>query len=249
MCVSTDQRRSDLRRGLFIEGVTIAWMVIEAAVALEVGVTARSGAALAFGLDSVIELASAGVLVWRLRAEFGEATEAEIEATERRAGRLVGGALLVLAGYVVLQSAATLLLGIRPEASLLGIGLAVAAVIAMPILARIKRNVATAIGSAALRGDAACSITCAYMAAALLVGLALNALFGWWWADPISALGIVYFLVREGRESWSGEECCDDCSVQEAQAEPIQAGIEHRSNEVDQDIGSGGERFTPSGKD
>ena len=219
MLVSTKRRRSDLQRGLFIEGVTIAWMVVEAVVALAVGVMARSGAALAFGLDSLIELASAGVLIWRLRAEFGAAMPDEIEAAERRAGRLVGGALFALAGYTVFQSAVTLLLRIEPERSLVGIGLALAALVGMPILARVKRNVATAIGSAALRGDAACSITCAYMAAALLAGLALNALFGWWWADPISALGIVYFLIREGREAWSGDECCDDCSVQDAQPE------------------------------
>jgi divalent metal cation (Fe/Co/Zn/Cd) transporter len=211
MLVSTEQRRSDLRRGLVIERVTIAWMVVEAVVAITVGVMSRSGAAFAFGLDSLIELASAGVLVWRLRAEFGEAMPARVGAVERRAGRIVGGALFVLAGYTVLQSAATPFFGIEAERTLVGIGLALAAVVGMPVLARIKRNVATAIGSAALRGDAACSIACAYMAAALLAGLVLNAVFGWWWADPIAALGIVYYLVREGRESWSGGGCCDDC--------------------------------------
>jgi len=205
-----EQRRNDLRRGLVIEAVTIAWMALEAAVALSVGVMARSGAALAFGLDSLIELASAGVLVWRLRAEFGAATPARVEAVERRAGRIVGGALFALAGYTVLQSAATFFLRIEAERTLVGIGLALAAVVGMPALARIKRSVAMAIGSAALRGDAACSIACAYMAAALLGGLVLNALFGWWWADPIAALGIVYYLIREGRESWTGR-CCDEC--------------------------------------
>jgi len=216
MLVSSEQRRKDLHRGLVIEGITIAWMVLEAVIALSVGVVARSGAAIAFGLDSLIELASAGVLVWRLRAEFGAAMPARIEASERRAGRIVGGALFALAGYTVLQSAATLLLGIEAERTLVGIGLAFAAVLGMPILARIKRNVAAAIGSAALRGDAACSMACAYMAAVLLGGLVLNAVFGWWWADPIAALGIVYYLVREGRESWSGGDCRDDCAVRDA---------------------------------
>lgn len=210
MLVSREPRGRDLQCGLFIEGITIAWMVLEAVIALTVGVRARSGAAFAFGLDSLIELASAGVLVWRLRAEFGEVTPARVDGVERRAGRIVGGALFVLAGYTVLQSAATLFLNIEAERSLLGIGLALAAVVGMPVLARIKRNVAAAIGSAALRGDAACSIACAYMAAALLAGLVLNAVFGWWWADPIAALGIVYYLVREGRESWSGGTYCDD---------------------------------------
>ena len=211
MSVSIQQRQNDLRRGLAIEAVTIGWMVIEAIVAVGVGVTSRSGAALAFGLDSIIEIATAMILVWRLRAEFGGKVSPErVEAVERRAGRIVGGALFALAGYVVLQSAATLVLQIEPERSDVGIVLAVVAMIGMPILSRAKLNIATAIQSPALKGDAACSITCAYMAATLLGGLALNALFGWWWADPIAALGIVYFLVREGREAWRGEDCCQD---------------------------------------
>jgi divalent metal cation (Fe/Co/Zn/Cd) transporter len=151
------------------------------------------------------------VLVWRLRAEFEETKQpSEIEVIERKAGKIVGGALFALAGYVVLQSAATILLRIEPEPSVIGIVLAAAAMVGMPFLARVKGNVAEGIGSPALKGDAACSITCAYMAATLLGGLALNALFGWWWADPVAALGIVYFLIREGREAWSGDDCCGD---------------------------------------
>jgi divalent metal cation (Fe/Co/Zn/Cd) transporter len=213
MAVSAQCRQGDLRRGLLIEGVTIAWMVVEAVVALGVGVMARSGAALAFGLDSLIELGSAGVLVWRLRAEFGAIAPEDLEAKERRAGKLVGGALFALAGYVVVQSAATLLWRVEPAVSVVGMGLALVALVGMPVLARVKREVAAAIGSPALKGDAACSLTCAYMSATLLAGLGLNALFGWWWADPLAALGIVYFLVREGREAWNGEGCCcaDDC--------------------------------------
>ena len=162
--------------------------------------------------EQAVELGSAGVLVWRLRTEFNEGTPTRIEAIERKAGRIVGGALFALAGYVVLQSVATLLLHVEPDASIPGIVLAAVATVGMPILARVKGNVAVSIGSPALKGDAACSMTCAYMAATLLGGLAVNALFGWWWADPIAALGIVYFLVREGREAWNGDACCgDDC--------------------------------------
>jgi divalent metal cation (Fe/Co/Zn/Cd) transporter len=212
MSTSTIRRQSDLQRGLFVEAITIVWMIVEAIVAIGVGITARSGAALAFGVDSLLELGSAGVLVWRLRAEFDRAEPSRIEFVERRAGRIVGGALFTLAGYVVIQSVATLILHVKPDVSLPGIALALAALVGMPILARVKGNVAVAIGSSALKGDAACSITCAYMAATLLGGLVLNALFGWWWADPIAALGIVYFLVREGREAWNGDSCCgDDC--------------------------------------
>jgi divalent metal cation (Fe/Co/Zn/Cd) transporter len=210
MASQVEARVYDLRRGLLIEGVTIVWMVLEAAVAISIGITARSGAALAFGIDSLIELGSAAVLVWRLWAEFGQQTPARIEIVERTAGRIVGGALFVLAAYVVLQSLASVILHVEPGRSHLGIGLALAALIVMPILARAKRSVAEAIHSPALKGDAACSITCAYMAATLLGGLALNAAFGWWWADPLAALGIVYFLVREGYEAWAGDDCCND---------------------------------------
>jgi divalent metal cation (Fe/Co/Zn/Cd) transporter len=204
-------RAADLRRGLVIEGVTVIWMVVEAAVAIGVGLAAHSGASLAFGIDSLIELGAAGILIWRLRAEFADAEHGSIEATEKIAGKAVGGALFALAGYVVLQSSVSLILRIEPDRSVPGIALAIAAVLGMPILAKWKRAVAEAIRSPALRGDAACSMTCAYMAVTLLVGLALNAVFGWWWADPIAALGIVYFLIREGGEAWSGEDCCDDC--------------------------------------
>ena len=214
MVRSIDRRAQDLRRGLRVEGVTIVWMVVEAAVAIGVGISTRSGAALAFGVDSVIELGSAGVLVWRLRAEFDRRPPEEVERIERKAGRIVGGALYALAAYVVLQSLAVLFLHVEPEPSALGIALAIAATVGMPVLARVKTGVAEAIGSPALKGDAACSVTCAYMAATLLVGLVLNALFHWWWADPVAALGIVYFLVREGTEAWNGDDCCseDGCS-------------------------------------
>lgn len=211
MTAVVDSRTDALYRGLRIEGVSIVWMVIEAAVAIGVGLQARSGASLAFGIDSLIEIGAAGVLVWRLRAEFAPMTDADREAREQRASRIVGIALFALAAYVTIQSLATLLLRLAPAPSLIGIALALAALIGMPVLARIKRAVAVEIGSAALKGDAACSQTCAYMAATLLGGLGLNALFGWWWADPIAALAIVYFLIREGREAWTGDDCCDAC--------------------------------------
>jgi divalent metal cation (Fe/Co/Zn/Cd) transporter len=216
MASEVAKRGQYLQRGLVVEGVTIAWMVVEAVVAIGVGVTARSGAAIAFGVDSLIELGSAGVLVWRLRAEAEPRPPHEVEAIERRAGRIVGGALFALAAYVVLQSVAALVWRVEPTPSLPGIALALAALIAMPVLAKVKIGVAESIGSPALKGDAACSMTCAYMAATLLGGLAMNVLFGWWWADPLAALGIVYFLVREGREAWNGDSCCDDdCCVAE----------------------------------
>ena len=210
MAATEVSRAQALHRGLVVEGVSIAWMIVEAVVAIGVGVIARSGAALAFGVDSLIELGSSGVLVWRLRAEFGKHQPTDIDKIERQAGRIVGGALFLLAAYVMVQSVAVLVLRIAASPSVIGIALATASVVIMPVLARVKRGVATEIGSAALKGDAACSITCAYMAATLLGGLALDALLGWWWADPIAALGIVFFLIREGREAWTGSCGCDD---------------------------------------
>lgn len=222
MSTGTDPRIGALRRGLRVEGISIAWMVVEAVVAIGVGITARSGAALAFGVDSLIELGAGGVLVWRLRAEFSGQDGDDLNTIERKAGRTVGAALFALAAYVVLQSLATLVLRIEPKPSLVGIGLALVALVGMPILARVKRHVAESINSSALRGDAACSITCAYLAATLLGGLALNALFGWWWADPVAGLGIVYFLIREAREAWSGDDCCDECRAPRATNPPTE---------------------------
>jgi divalent metal cation (Fe/Co/Zn/Cd) transporter len=185
-------------------------MILEAAVGIGAGVAARSIALIAFGLDSVIELVSAMVVLARLRAEHRDPTMTaeQVERAERGASRVVGWSLLLLAAYVVIHSAYILLTRAAPETSPVGIVLAVAALIVMPALVRTKRRTASAIGSAALRGDAAENVVCAYMAAALLAGLVLRAAFGWWWADPVAALGIVYFIVREGREALAGEGTC-----------------------------------------
>lgn len=201
-----------IRAGIRIEWVTIAWMIVEAAVSVAAGLAAGSIALIAFGVDSVIELVSAGTLLWRLRLEdAGPAASERIERAERLASRIVGASLLALAAYVVLQSGYDLWTRSAPERSLPGIAIAAAALVVMPALVRAKARVASTIGSAALRGDAACGVVCAYMAATLLAGLVLRAAFGWWWADPVAALGIVYFIVREGREALAGarDGCCD----------------------------------------
>jgi divalent metal cation (Fe/Co/Zn/Cd) transporter len=204
------ERAASLRAGIRIEWLTIGWMLLEAAVAVAAGVAARSVALLAFGFDSVIELFSATVVLARLRAEnrgTGMAAE-EIARVERRASQIVGRSLLVLAAYVVVHSAYDLLVRAKPESSAAGIAIAVAAVIVMPRLVAAKRRLSANLHSHALRGDAAEGAVCAYMAATLLAGLVLRAAFGWWWADPVAALGIVYFIVREGREALSGGELC-----------------------------------------
>ena len=217
---TTDSRAGQVRAGVRIEVVTVAWMAVEAAVAIGAGVLARSVLLTAFGLDSVIELVTGGVLLWRLATEMHGGSLARVERAEVRAAWVTGVGLALLCGYVVATYALSLLAGNRAERSLVGIALAVAAVLGMPLLARRKRAIATRIGSAALRGDAACSITCAYMAGTLLVGLALNAAFGWWWADSLAALALLYWLVPEAREAIEGArrgsapcECGDeDCA-------------------------------------
>lgn len=207
-------RRADLRLGILIEAVTLVWMVAEAAIALAAGFASHSASLESFGLDSVIELIGGGVLLWRLRAEQRGRDGEALERAERRASRIVGWALYALALYIVVNAAFAFLTRAQPEESWAGLGLAVAAVIVMPILWQVKLRVARRIGSAALRADAACSVTCAYMSLVLLVGLALTRAFGWWWADALASLGLLYFVIREGREALEEAKghacsCCD----------------------------------------
>jgi divalent metal cation (Fe/Co/Zn/Cd) transporter len=205
-------RAADIRAGIRVEWLTIFWMVIEALVSMGAGLAAGSIALLAFGLDSVLELVSAGVLMWRLRMEsLGVVPPNRIEQAERQASRVVGWSLLILAAYVVIQSAYDLWTRAAPESSPIGIALAAAALLVMPALVRTKLKVAAAINSPALKGDAACGVVCFYMAATLLVGLILRAWLGWWWADPVAALGIVYFIVGEGREALTAQDGCGCC--------------------------------------
>ncbi len=198
--------------------VTVVWMVVEAVVAIGAGVLAASVLLTAFGIDSVIEFVTGGALLWRLGTEARGGDLARVERAENRAAWVTGTGLVALCVYVVASVAFGLFTHARPEGSPVGIGLSVAALIVMPILAWRKRTIAARIDSAALRGDAACSITCAYMAGALLVGLALNAAFHWWWADSVAALGLLYWLVPEAREALegaragrSGCSCGDSC--------------------------------------
>ena len=194
-------RRADLRLGVAIEAVTILWMLAEAAIALIAGFAAHSASLESFGLDSVIELVSAGVLLWRLLAEHrGRAGEA-LEQVERRASRVVGWALYALAAYILLNAAVSLVARNHPDENWAGLALAVSAALVMPILWRVKLTVARRIGSAALRADAACSVTCAYMSLVLLLGLVVTRAFGWWWADALASLGLLYFVIREGHEA------------------------------------------------
>lgn len=213
-------RKRIVRQGIWIELATIVWMVIEASVAISVGFATRSVSLQGFGIDSIIELIAGGILLWRLLVEQRGGSVERIEQAERRASWVAAISLFALAGYIVGDSAFAFLTRTKPESSWWGIGLAVAAAIIMPFLWQGKLRIAKRIGSAALKADAICSVTCAYMSLTLLAGLLLNRFFGWWWADPLAALALVYFLVQEGREAWhqarTGETChCGDeeCSA------------------------------------
>ena len=176
-------------------------MIIEAAVAIGAGWLAASIALVAFGFDSLIELVSGGVLLYRLRAEAHGRTEGETEKLERRALWLVGGTFFLLTGYVLYEAAATLWRRESPEQSRVGIALAVAAVIVMPVLGLAKQKIGAQLNSQALVADAAETFVCAYLSLTLLLGLVLNAWLGWWWADPVAALVMVPFLLHEGWEA------------------------------------------------
>ena len=200
----------DMQTALRLETITIGWMLIEASASIGAGVAAGSVLLLAFGVDSVIELISAGILFHRLRKEANGAAQdgAEIEVLERRAARIAGGLLFALAGYVVLQSGFGLSHRHTAGTSVVGLSVALVAALGMPVLARAKIGAADRIGSKALRADAMETFTCGYLSWVLLAGLAANALLHWWWLDSMAALVLVPFLIKEGREAISGKCGC-----------------------------------------
>jgi divalent metal cation (Fe/Co/Zn/Cd) transporter len=195
-----------LRRALWLVGFTLGYNVVEAGVALWAGTEAGSIALLGFGLDSLIEVAAAAVLLWRLSVEMRGGDSERVEAAERRAHRFVGFTFLALALYVLVESILTLVDGDHPQSSVPGIVLAAVSLVVMPLLAWAKLRTARRLGSGALTAEAKETLACAYLSFALLVGLALNAALGWWWADPVAALVMVPWLVWEGVEGVRGEE-------------------------------------------
>jgi divalent metal cation (Fe/Co/Zn/Cd) transporter len=202
-------RTSLIQYAFLLEWLTIGWMSIEAVVALISGVAAGSLVLIAFGLDSIIELISAGVLMWRLSVELRHG-QAFSEDAERLASRIGGVLLFVLAAYVILAAGWHLWTQHGEEFSLPGLILTALAIPIMRYLARHKIDLADKLGSRALRADAMESITCGWLSLVAVVSLTAQALFGFWWIDSIGSLAIVWLLIREGREAWSGE-CCGDC--------------------------------------
>jgi divalent metal cation (Fe/Co/Zn/Cd) transporter len=198
---TTASRTATLRQARLAEGLTLGWMVIEFAIAVGAGIAARSVALTAFGFDSGIELFTAAVVLRRLLERTADEERGELVDGERLASRLIGYALYVLIGYIVVSTAASLILRIEPSPSPVGIGLSIASVLIMWGLWRWRLRLADELGSPALRGDAACSVVCLYMAAATLAGLLLNQLFGLWWADPLAALVLIWWIRGEAGEA------------------------------------------------
>jgi divalent metal cation (Fe/Co/Zn/Cd) transporter len=188
----------------------MAYNIVEATLALWTGIIADSIALVGFGLDSVIECIAASALLWRLWLEARGTDGEHIERAERRVHQVVGATFLLLALYITGQSAWILWKQQIPEDSTLGMVLASASLVIMPLVSWGKLRAAREIGSAALRAEAKETLACSYLSFALLLGLVANAAAGWWWADPVAALLMVPWLVKEGREGLGGEECCDD---------------------------------------
>jgi divalent metal cation (Fe/Co/Zn/Cd) transporter len=194
------QRRRLGRRAQLLAGASVTYNVIEAVIAISAGVVAGSVALVGFGLDSVVEVSSGSVILWQFRHRLPE-------TRERQALRLLAFSFFALAGYVTFESVRTLVTGADPDTSPVGIGLAVASLIVMPVLSWAQRRTGKALGSDAVVADGTQTLLCTYLSAVLLAGLVVNATLGWGWADPIAGLVIAAVAVREGREAWRGEAC------------------------------------------
>ena len=207
------ERARLLRRGVWSAWATVGWNIIEGAIAISAGAVASSVALIGFGIDSFVETASGAVVGWRLHAELtGHADHERAEQMERRAGKVAGALLLGLSAYIIVDAGRRLLgYGAEAQESTVGIVLTAISLVVMPFLGWAKLRLATALRSGALRADAYETIACSWLSLTTLVGLILNAAFGWWWADPLAALAIVPLVIREGLEGWRGE-CHDESS-------------------------------------
>ncbi len=206
VAASGEARIHLVRRAKVLSWLSVGWMTIEAGAAIIAAILAGSVALLGFGLDSLIELASASIIIWRFTG-----ARSQSEVAERRAQQLIAGCFAALALYLLYDAIRTLAGGSHPTTSWLGAAVSVGAIIVMPLLARAKNRVAAQLDSGAVSGDAAQSWLCAIAAAGVLVSILANAAVGWWWLDPIIGLGIAGLAVHEGRVAWAGE-VCPDCA-------------------------------------
>lgn len=208
LSTESQERSVFVKRGRRLEIFTVAWNSLEGLIAIASGVIAGSIALVGFGFDSGIEVLSGLVLLARLSLDQNESNREKIE---KISVRLVGLSFLILAAYVGFDSVSMILNHETPQKSIFGIGLALLSLVVMPWLAREKRKVASAINSGALMADAKQTDFCVYLSAILLVGLLLNALFGFWWADPVAAIIMVPIIAKEGFEGIRGKSCCANC--------------------------------------
>jgi len=202
---SSDRARLE-RRVRSLAWVGIAWHVVEFSIAIGAGIAAGSIALIGFGADSLIEALAGLVVLWLFTGK-----RVGSHAAERRAQQLIAATFFALAAYVGIEAVRTLAGGDHPRTSWVGIGLAAFTAPTMPLLARAKRQIGAGLSSAAAVNEASQTQLCAYLSIALLLGLGANAIAGWWWADPLTALAIAGVAVREGRQSWRGEGCADGC--------------------------------------
>ncbi len=201
-------RSGALRRAKLLNGLTIGWNLVEGIVAVWAGVLAGSVSLVGFGLDSGIEVSAAVILAWRLRQERAGLCSQE---ADRRAQCLVAASFAVLAGYVGYESVTDLVAGSRPEVTVVGIVLATLSLAVMPVLARAKARLAPVLGSRAAQAEASQTDVCAWLSAALLVGLGAHAVFGWWWADPVAALVIAAIAAWMAKVTWTADSLEDTC--------------------------------------
>jgi divalent metal cation (Fe/Co/Zn/Cd) transporter len=218
------ERRAHLgRRAQALAGFSVAYNVVEAAIAITAGVVAGSVALVGFGLDSIVEVSSGLIILWQFR-------HAIPEQRERQALRLMALAFFGLAAYVTFESVRALLTGHEPDRSLVGIVLAAVSLAVMPLISWAQRRTGTELGSASVTADGIQTLLCTYLSAVLLGGLVLNATLGWAWADPMAGLVIAAVAVKEGVEAWRGDSCCDasaGCATTE-HAAPATLTLERR---------------------
>jgi divalent metal cation (Fe/Co/Zn/Cd) transporter len=208
MAIASPTRHDFVRRGQQLEYFTIAYNSAEGLVSIVAGIVAGSVSLIGFGLDSLIEVTSGAALLWRLHHDLNPFRR---EHVERITQKIVGRCFLALAAYIAYESGSTLIRHEAPERSIPGIIVAAVSVVVMPWLARAKRRVAAGIESGAMNADSRQADFCTYLSAIVLGGLLLNALLGWWWADPVAGLVMVPIIGKEGVDSIRGKACCDDC--------------------------------------
>ena len=212
--VSAEDRARLGRRAQLLAGASVSYNLVEGVIAVTAGLVAGSVALIGFGLDSAVEVSSGLIILWQFR-------HCMPESREQQALRLIAVSFFALAAYVTFESVRALVTQAQPEAAPVGIALAVASLIVMPYVARAQRRTGQALHSNSVVADSNQTLLCTYMSVVLLVGLAMNAALGWWWADPLAGLAIAGIALKEGREAWRGEGCCAPVSAAE---EPVGEG-------------------------